>query len=82
MRIPWRVREYERTCNNCGYVWRVPKAIARPPVRGLPTAPRERIARVVRDVIAENAALAERAEATRSCAKCESRQYKQRSIWS
>jgi hypothetical protein len=25
MRIPWRAREYERTCGDCGYVWMVPR---------------------------------------------------------
>ena len=23
MRLPWQPREYERTCDNCGYTWRV-----------------------------------------------------------
>jgi len=33
MGILRRVRDYERTCEECGTAWRVPKAIARPRVR-------------------------------------------------
>jgi hypothetical protein len=33
------------------------------------------------DVIAANAALAERAASFARCARCESRQYKQRLVW-
>jgi hypothetical protein len=29
MRLPWQAREYERTCADCGYSWRVPRAFAR-----------------------------------------------------
>ena len=25
MPIRWRTREYERTCDDCGHVWRVPR---------------------------------------------------------
>jgi hypothetical protein len=84
MRIPMRAREYERTCDDCGYVWRVPKDVARPHLRdpeilgrgaggsGQP-GPME-------GVLAANAALSERAAASRRCPKCESDHYKQRTI--
>ena len=29
MRLPWQVRQYERTCADCGYSWRVPRQFAR-----------------------------------------------------
>jgi hypothetical protein len=35
MRISWGRREFERTCDECGTAWRVPKAIAKPK-RGIP----------------------------------------------
>ena len=28
-------REYERTCQDCGYSWRVPRSIARRGIRGI-----------------------------------------------
>jgi hypothetical protein len=28
MPMPWRAREYERTCAHCGCSWRVPRAAA------------------------------------------------------
>jgi len=86
VRIPWLTQEYERTCDDCGYVWRVPKAIARPPMQGLPMAGTRGISRgqglaaQTDAVVAANAELAERAAATRCCPKCESDHYKQRSI--
>lgn len=30
MRIPGMIRNYERSCDDCGYTWLVPRAIARP----------------------------------------------------
>jgi hypothetical protein len=78
MRIAWPVWIYERTCTECGYRWEVPRAIARPSLRGVPIT---RAPGVVRDVIDTNAALSERAAATRRCMRCESRRYQQRLIW-
>ena len=81
MHIPWLTQEYERTCDNCGYVWRVPKGIARPHMRGLPMGGRGGLAAAQAEaVIAANAALSERAAAFRRCPRCESDHYKQRSI--
>jgi hypothetical protein len=68
VRIPWLTREYERTCDDCGYVWRVPEGIAHPHMQGLPMTRGGRgvgsgavAARA--DAVAEaNAELAERAQ--------------------
>lgn len=35
MRVSWGHGEFERTCDECGTTWRVPKAIAKPK-RGIP----------------------------------------------
>jgi hypothetical protein len=35
MRIGLFAREYERTCQECGYSWRLPRAIARRRIRGI-----------------------------------------------
>lgn len=84
MRIPWRTQEYERTCDECGYVWRVPKEIARPRMRALPgeAIPQspQLAAGQAEAVMAANAALGERAAAFRQCPRCESDRYKQRAI--
>jgi len=83
MRIPGLAKEYERTCDDCGHVWRVTKAIAHPHMQGLPmTGSRGRDSAAARaEAVAEaNAKLAERAAAARRCPKCESDHYKQRTI--
>ena len=62
MRIPWLTREYERTCDDCGYVWRVPKRIAHPRMQGLPMTRGEVFGATRVDAVVEaNAELAERA---------------------
>jgi hypothetical protein len=86
MHIPGLAKEYERTCDDCGHVWRVTKAIAHPHMQGLPMAAGGR--RVGSDtaaaraeaVAAANAKRAERAAASRRCPRCESGHYKQRAI--
>ncbi len=88
MRIPWRRREYERTCDDCGTSWRVPKAIAHPRLEGLPmrgsgmtvVTRADAVVEAADAVVEANAELAERAAAFRRCPKCESDHYKQRSI--
>jgi hypothetical protein len=80
VRIPWLTQEYERTCDDCGYVWRVPKAIAHPHMQGLPIVKGPEVAARADAVVAANAELAERAASFRCCPKCESDHYKQRSI--
>ena len=81
MRIPWRAREYERTCDDCGYVWRVPKEVARPHLQDpeMRGGARGGIG-LTEAVLDANAALSERAATSRRCAKCESDHYKQRTI--
>jgi hypothetical protein len=81
VRIGWRTREYERTCQDCGCVWRVPKALAHPHMRGMPMGNVGGTGNALANsVIAENAALSERAAAMRRCPHCESGDYRQRSI--
>jgi hypothetical protein len=36
MPIGFFAREWERTCSECGYAWKVPRSIARRGIRGLP----------------------------------------------
>jgi len=86
MHIPGLAKAYERTCDDCGHVWRVTRAIARPHMQGLPMAAGGRqlgsdSAAARAEAMAEaNAKLAERAAASRRCPKCESDHYQQRSI--
>jgi hypothetical protein len=79
MRIPWRARDYERTCGDCGYVWLVPRWAVHPPMQGLPI---KGAGYGVKAVVAHNADLAEEASAFRVCAKCGSVHYTQRRVWS
>ena len=35
MWLPWQAREYERTCDDCGWSWRVPRQLARRRVQSI-----------------------------------------------
>jgi predicted nucleic-acid-binding Zn-ribbon protein len=73
----WFARQYQRTCNQCGYTWLVPRSIARRGVRGM-TAVSARGASVQAGInVVSSAGLsaaigarAEVMEAYRLCAKC------------
>ncbi len=81
MHIPGLAKQYERTCHDCGQVWRVTKAVAHPHMQGLPMAGRGGAAAAQAEAVAAaNAQLGERAAATRRCPRCESTHYKQRAI--
>jgi predicted nucleic-acid-binding Zn-ribbon protein len=91
MSIGRRAREYERTCDDCGYVWHVPKEVARPHLRASNTQGVGKYSGQAEDgllyafdelegVNDANAALSERAAASRRCPKCESDHYTERAI--
>ena len=75
MHIPGLAQEYERTCDDCGHAWRVPKWAAHPHMQGVP------IRGTIDDVAAANAELAERVAVLHRCPECDSEHYKQRPIW-
>ncbi len=84
MRLPWQAREYERTCDNCGYTWRVPRSAARHRVRSISmistASPRSidrvELAREVNSIAAEN----QLTEGFRHCPRCDAEQFEQRRI--
>jgi len=81
MHIPGLAQEYERTCEDCGHTWRVPKWAAHPHMQGLPGMTRgSGGAASAEAVAAANAELAERAAVFRQCPECDSVHYKQRAI--
>jgi hypothetical protein len=81
LHIPGLAREYERTCQDCGHTWRVPKWAAHPHMQGMPiTGGGGMAAAQAERVAAANAELAERVAVFRQCPECESQHYKQRAI--
>jgi hypothetical protein len=80
MGIRLRAAEYERTCTECGYTWRVPRAIARRGIHGMSAmtfvgATRERGfgqagGRGLNSLAGDIAARAETMEGFRICSKC------------
>jgi hypothetical protein len=79
----WRTREYERTCDDCGHTWRVPKWAAHPRRQGLPVSggdkggvPPPVAAAIGEAVVAAIDQLAERrATAFQRCPECGSEHY-------
>ena len=86
MRLPWQAKEYERSCTECGYAWRVPRSAARQRVRSISgisvTAPktvsvnRAELARQISSISASN----EPAELYRQCPKCGAADFTQRAL--
>ncbi len=78
-------REWERTCSECGYTWRVPRSIARRGIRGMSamtvagaTAGPMHDARNVGALSAGIEARAQLMEGFRVCAKCGADDFTQR----
>jgi hypothetical protein len=78
MHIPGRTEEYERTCDDCGTSWRVPRQFAKHvkplPLRGVRTPYVDPADVQVYDRRAEEF------EAYRVCPKCSSQHYAQRPV--
>jgi hypothetical protein len=71
MHIPGLAQEYERTCEDCGQTWRVPRWAAYPHMQGLPMSGGGRggVQQAADAVAAANAERAERAASLRNCPK-------------
>jgi hypothetical protein len=92
MHFPWPAREFERTCADCGYIWRVPRGFVRRPfqsISGLSTGVRIRgsamdprgldnsqLSAQVRAI----EEIGEETEAFKSCPRCSSQQFAQRPV--
>jgi hypothetical protein len=80
-------REWERTCAECGYTWRVPRSIARRGIRGISAmtalgmiSAGRRNPRGFSDFTAGIEARAEQMEGFRTCAKCGADDFTQRPV--
>jgi hypothetical protein len=84
-------REWERTCAECGYTWRVPRSIARRGIRGISGMGMSgldvgHMAQAARsnprgsDFSAGVQARAEQMEGFRTCAKCGADDFTQRPV--
>ena len=90
MHLPWSARQYERTCADCGYAWRVPRYFARrhmPGISNFLISPSRQggfdggfdKAEFGREIQA-NMKMGERAESLRTCPKCGSEHYAQHPV--
>jgi len=82
MRIPWRASEFERTCLDCGYSWRIPGAAGRRrlrPISGFGMAP-VRSARIADSTpeLASSEAISAVVGAYAHCPECGAAHYTQR----
>ena len=80
-------REWQRTCAECGYTWRVPRAIARRGIRGMSAMTMGGNAHAAgmsprggSDYRAGIAARADQMEGFRICAKCGTDHFTQRPV--
>jgi len=78
--------EYQRTCRECGYTWRVPRSIARRGIRGMSAMTVRGATRGpmytcnVHALKADIEARAEQMEGFRVCAKCGADDFAQRPV--
>jgi len=85
MRLPRLARQFERTCSDCGYSWRVAREFARKgiiPIQGATSGIRggRAAARPEATGLRAGRALAERVERLRICPKCGAKAYVQRPV--
>jgi len=84
MRFPWQPQDYQRTCTECGYIWRVPRWAARRRVRSVSmisvasrtTIDRGELARKVESASASN----RQADTFQRCPKCGADHFTQRAL--
>lgn len=85
MRFVWQRPDLARTCRECGYTWRVPRAAARRRLRsisGFNVAPsawsldRAELAREVASISAENQSL----ETYQHCPECGAERFTQHAV--
>jgi hypothetical protein len=88
MRLPWQAREFERTCADCGYTWRVPRSVARRKrgisafshaPRGTFSAPIGSLDKSVPEIAASEE-LSEVSAAYAQCPRCSSERYTQQPV--
>jgi hypothetical protein len=92
MHLPLPAQEFERTCADCGHIWRVARALARrrfQSISGLSTGvrmrgsamdPRGLDASLLNAQVRAIEELGQQTGAFRSCPQCNSRQFTQRPV--
>lgn len=84
MRLPWPASEYERTCTDCGYTWRVPRQFARKgivPIYGATSGVRGLANSTAAGAdLQAGMAIAEQAATFRVCGECGSERFSQRPV--